>query len=126
MKKEEKSINTKGRVFKINDYYGGLARFNFKELCDENLGAEDYLNISQICNHIFIDEVPVFNEYNSNQQLRFITLIDILYEKKIILTLSMNSELANIGTSKKHSEIFKRTISRLYEMTATKNPQFRL
>tara|TARA_B100000886_G_scaffold200162_1_gene138119 strand:- start:12 stop:1052 length:1041 start_codon:yes stop_codon:yes gene_type:complete len=119
-KKEEKIINTKGRVFKINNYYEGLARFSFKELCDQNLGAEDYLNISQICNHIFIEKVPVFNEYNSNQQLRFITLIDILYEKKINLTLLLETDLNNIGTSKKHSETFKRTTSRLHEMTASK------
>ncbi len=122
LKKKEKLINTKGRIFKVNNYYEGLARFNFKELCDQNLGAEDYLNISQICNHIFIEEVPAFNEYNSNQQLRFITLVDILYEKKITLTLSMESDLSKIGTSKKHSEIFKRTKSRLHEMTATKFP----
>ena len=63
-----------------------MARFSFKELCDQNLGAEDYLNISKICKHIFIEDVPIFNDYNSNQQLRFITLIDILYEKKINLT----------------------------------------
>ena len=119
-KKEEKSIITKGRVFKIKNYYGGLARFNFKELCDQNLGAEDYLNISQICDHIFIEKVPVFNESNSNQQLRFITLIDIFYEKKIILTLSMETDLIKIGTSKKHSETFKRTTSRLHEMTLSK------
>ena len=119
-KKEEKKINTKGRVFKINNYYEGLARFSFKELCDQNLGAEDYLNISQICDHIFIEMVPVFTEYNSNQQLRFITLIDILYEKKISLTLSMEAGLNKIGTSKKHSEIFKRTTSRLHEMTMSK------
>ena len=119
-KKEEKSINTKGRVFKIKNYYGGIARFNFKELCDQNLGAEDYINISKLCNHIFLEDVPNFNDYNSNQQLRFITLIDILYEKKISLTISMSSEIKKLGTSKKHSEIFKRTISRLYEMTMTK------
>ena len=113
-------LNTKGRDFKINNYYRGLARFSFKELCDHNLGAEDYLNISQICDHIFIERVPVFNEYNSNQQLRFITLIDILYEKKINLSLSMETSLNNIGTSKKHSETFKRTTSRLQEMTASK------
>ena len=121
LKKEEKLINTKGRKFKIDNYYEGVARFNFKELCDENLGAEDYLNIANICKHIFIEEIPNFDEYNSNQQLRFITLIDILYDKKISLTISMNSRLKKIGSSKKHSEIFKRTISRLYEMTLSKN-----
>jgi len=121
LKKEEKLINTKGRKFKIDNYYEGVARFNFKELCDENLGAEDYLNLANICNHIFIEEIPNFDEYNSNQQLRFITLIDILYDKKISLTLSLESELKNISSSKKHSEIFKRTVSRLYEMTLSKN-----
>ena len=120
-KKKEKIINTKGRKFKIDNYYEGVARFNFKELCDENLGAEDYLNLANICNHIFIEEIPDFDEYNSNQQLRFITLIDILYDKKITLTLSLESELKKISSSKKHSETFKRTVSRLYEMTLSKN-----
>ena len=119
-KKEEKEINTKGRIFKINNFYQGVARFNFKELCDQNLGAEDYLNLSKICKHVFIEEIPLFNEFNSNQQLRFITLIDIFYEKKISLTLSLNCMLDKLGTSKKHSKIFKRTLSRLYEMTLSK------
>ena len=114
-------INTKGRIFRIKNYYNGIARFNFRELCDKNLGAEDYLNLAKVCNYIFIEDIPIFNEYNSNQQLRFITLIDILYDKKINLTLSMNSELKKIGSSKKHKEIFKRTVSRLYEMTMSKN-----
>ena len=118
--KEEKEINTKGRIFKINNFYQGVARFNFKELCDQNLGAEDYLNLSKICKHVFIEEIPLFDEFNSNQQLRFITLIDIFYEKKISLTLSLNCMLDKLGTSKKHSKIFKRTLSRLYEMTLSK------
>ncbi|WP_075533993.1 cell division protein ZapE [Candidatus Pelagibacter communis] len=121
LKKEKKSINTKGRVFNLNNFYDGVARFNFRELCDKNLGAEDYLNLSRICNHIFIEEVPIFNDYNSNQQLRFITLIDIFYEKKVGLTISMETEIMRLGTSKKHAEVFKRTISRVYEMTASNN-----
>ncbi len=121
LKKDEKSINTKGRKLKINNYYEGVARFDFRELCDENLGAEDYLNLANICNHIFIEEIPNFDENNSNQQLRFITLIDILYDKKITLTLSLESELKKISSSKKHSKTFKRTVSRLYEMTLSKN-----
>ena len=124
LKKEEKLINTKGRKFKIENYYEGVTRFNFKELCDENLGAEDYLNLANICSHIFIEEIPNFDEYNSNQQLRFITLIDILYDKKISLTLSMESDLEKISSSTRHSEVFKRTLSRLNEMTLSKNSSF--
>ena len=112
-----KKINTKGRDFIIENFYDGITRFKFTDLCDKNIGAEDYINIAKISDHIFIEQIPVFNDDNSNQQLRFITLVDILYEKKITLTLSLANELKFLGSSKKHLEVFKRTISRLYEMT---------
>ena len=115
--KDKKIITTKGRDFIIENFYSGVVRFKFKELCDENLGSEDYINIGNITKHIFIEEIPIFNENNSNQQLRFITLVDILYEKKISLTLSLANNLNSLGSSKKHFEIFKRTLSRLFEMT---------
>ncbi len=115
--KESKIVTTKGRNFVIDDFYSGIARFKFKDLCDNNLGAEDYINISNFCKHIFIEEIPKFNNENSNQQLRFITMIDIFYEKKIRLTLSIEENLNNLSSSNKHSEVFRRTISRMYEMT---------
>tara|TARA_E500000178_G_C16950735_1_gene721137 strand:+ start:263 stop:1300 length:1038 start_codon:yes stop_codon:yes gene_type:complete len=118
--KERKIITTKGRNFIIENFYSGIAKFKFEELCDKNLGAEDYINIANICTHIFIEEIPVFNDINSNQQLRFITLIDILYEKEISLTLSLQENLNNLSSSHRHTQIFKRTVSRLFEMTKNK------
>ena len=115
--KEKKIVKTKGRDFVIENFYSGVARLKFKDLCDKNLGAEDYINIANSCNHIFIEEIPKFNDENSNQQLRFITLIDIFYEKKIRLTLSFEENFEDLSSSNKHSEIFKRTVSRLFEMT---------
>ena len=117
-KKEEKIVTTKGRIFKINNYFSGVARLKFNDLCNVNIGAEDYVNIAAVCKHIFIEEVPIFTNQNSNQQLRFITLIDIFYEKKISLTLSLENNLTKIGSSKKHFEVFKRTLSRLNEMAS--------
>ena len=115
--KESKIVTTKGRNFVINNFYSGIARFKFRDLCDNNLGAEDYINISNLCKHIFIEEIPKFNNENSNQQLRFVTMIDIFYEKKVRLTLSIEENLNNLSSSNKHSEVFKRTISRMFEMT---------
>ena len=115
--KERKKITTKGREFIVDNFYDGILRFKFNDLCDKNLGAEDYINLSKISNHIFIEEIPIFSEENSNQQLRFITLVDILYEKKITLSLSLANNLNNLGSSKKHSLTFKRTTSRLIELT---------
>mgnify|MGYP001363251195 CR=1 FL=1 len=115
--KESKIVTTKGRNFVINNFYSGIARFKFKDLCDNNLGAEDYINISNLCKHIFIEDIPKFNNENSNQQLRFIMMIDIFYEKKIKLVLSIEENLNNLSSSNKHSKVFKRTLSRMFEMT---------
>ncbi|NDH70607.1 MAG: cell division protein ZapE, partial [Proteobacteria bacterium] len=104
----------------INNFYEGIAKFKFDELCDKNLGAEDYLQISNSCNLIFIEELPDFNENNSNQQQRFITLIDIIYEKKIPILISSEKSINNLNSSKSLSKIFKRTISRLHELTSIK------
>ena len=98
----------------------GIARFDFKDLCNKNIGAEDYLKISQKCNFIIIENIPNFNDSNSNQQNRFITLIDIIYEKNISLLISSKSQLNLISSSKNLKDVFKRTISRLHELTSKK------
>ena len=84
------------------------------------MGSEDYIVISDNCKFIFIQDLPNFNEDNSNQQQRFITLIDILYDKKIPLMITSNVNLNSMGSSKNLSETFKRTTSRLYELTSKK------
>ena len=116
-KREPQNIETKGRKFLIDNFYEGIAKFNFDDLCDKKLGSEDYINIANVSKHVFIFNIPVFNDLNSNQQLRFITLIDIFYEKKIELTISCEKNLEELGSSQLHKETFQRTISRLYEMT---------
>ena len=80
--KSLKIIEIKGRKIMLENFYEGVGKFNFEELCNRNLGSEDYIKISDNCSFIFIDNLPFFNENNSNQQQRFITLIDIFYEKK--------------------------------------------
>ena len=115
-KKLPKILNIKGRVFEMNNFYEGISRFNFKELCDENLGAEDYLEITKISKYIVIENIPQFNDINSNQQQRFITLIDVIYDKNIPMAVTANQSLNNFSSSQSLENPFKRTISRLYEI----------
>ena len=119
--KNEISLSIKGRKFIIKNFYEGIARFDFKDLCNKNIGAEDYLKISQKCNFIIIENIPNFNDSNSNQQNRFITLIDIIYENKIKLLVSSEKSLSNLSSSNRLVEPFKRTLSRLHELTSKKN-----
>ena len=113
-----KTINVKGRNFKIENFYEGVARFNFNELCDQNLGAEDYLEIIKNCKFIAIDQIPQFDDTNSNQQQRFITLLDVIYDKNIPISITANQNLDEFKSSKLLEKPFKRTISRLYELTS--------
>lgn len=115
-----KKLKIKGRVFEIKKYFEKIARFTFNELCDQNIGAEDYIKIAEVCNFIIIDGIPTFNDNNSDKQKRFIILIDVLYEKKIPLIISASTHLENFGTSKSLEVPFKRTLSRLYELTSIK------
>ena len=115
-----KTINVKGRDFKIKNFYEGVARFTFDDLCNQNLGAEDYLEIIKNCKFITIDYVPQFNDINSNQQQRFITLIDVIYDKNIPLAVTADQNLDEFTSSKLLENPFKRTISRLYELTSMK------
>ena len=112
------TINIKGRDFKIENFYDGIAKFNFNELCDQNIGAEDYLEIIKNCKFITLDSIPQFNDINSNQQQRFITLIDIIYDKNIPLAVTAEQNIDQFTSSRLLVKPFKRTISRLYELTS--------
>ena len=119
--KQEKILSIKGRKFNIKNYYEGVARFNFNDLCNKNIGAEDYIKIASVCKYILVENLPNFDDNNSNQQQRFITLIDIIYEKKVNLIISSASSLKKITSASRLSEPFKRTLSRLYELTSSSN-----
>ena len=118
IKKENKILEIKGRNLIIENFFNGIAKFNFDELCNRNIGSEDYIEIANNCSFIFIENLPDFNHTNSNQQQRFITLIDILYEKKIPLMITSEKSLDTISSSTDISNVFKRTISRLHELTS--------
>ena len=117
---KEKVLTIKGRKFIIKNYFDGIARFNFKDLCAKNIGAEDYIKIAEKCDFIIIENIPNFNNVNSNQQQRFITLIDIIYEKNIPLMITSQSKLDSLSSSDYLKQSFKRTISRLYQLTSVK------
>tara|TARA_B100001121_G_scaffold307894_1_gene330485 strand:- start:492 stop:1538 length:1047 start_codon:yes stop_codon:yes gene_type:complete len=119
-KREKKILTIKGRKLILENFYSGILRINFNEIFNENLGSEDFTNIADNCRFIFLENIPDFKISNSNEQQRFITFIDIVYEKKIPLMVTCEVNIDAFNSSKDLSEIFKRTTSRLYELTSIK------
>ena len=118
---KEKILIVKGRKFLIKNYFEGILKFDFKDLCAKNVGAEDYIKITRFTKFMIIENLPNFNNDNSNQQQRFITLIDILYEKKIPLMLTSQLSLDSLSSSLILEQPFKRTTSRIRELTTIKS-----
>ena len=66
----------------------GAARFSFHDLCEQPLGAGDYLRIAREFHTLVLDRVPVMTFAQRNEAKRFIALIDTLYDNAVKLVAS--------------------------------------
>jgi protein AFG1 len=80
------------RTLTASTVYGDrMARFSFKDLCDRDLGAQDYRAIAQKFDIVVLEDIPYMNLEQHNIARRFITLIDELYEGKCALLCSSST-----------------------------------
>jgi cell division protein ZapE len=119
-KEINKIINVKGREVVIKRLAKRVSRFYFDEICGLPLGAEDYLSMISFFDTIIIQNIKNFSNESINEQLRFINLIDVLYDNNINLVLSSVVNISEIDSAFHLKEKFKRTQSRLEEMKSRK------
>ena len=93
-----------------------MARFGFAELCENPLGAGDYLAIAGRYHAVILAGVPLLSENNRNEARRFMTLIDALYEHRVKLVLSAEAPPEKLYPAGDGAFEFQRTVSRLQEM----------
>ncbi|RDL49781.1 Cell division protein ZapE [Ensifer sp. M14] len=111
-------VPRKGRKIPVPAAAGKAARFSFTDLCQQPLGAADYLAILERYSTLFVDHVPHLGPHMRNETKRFILLVDTLYDNGARLFASAAAEPQNLLTLKKGTEGFEfdRTVSRLIEM----------
>jgi len=105
-----------GRVLHVPKSLKGVAVFSFKRLCAEARGAADYLAIAQAYHSVIIVGIPRLGPENRNEAARFVTLIDALYENKVKLFATADSEPEELYQAGDGRFEFERTVSRLMEM----------
>jgi cell division protein ZapE len=115
-----RDIAVRGRVLHVPCSSHGVARFSFKELCEIPLAATDYLRLARDYHTIMIDHVPVMDLAERNAAKRFITLIDTLYDNavKLMASAAANPVSLYLATEGNEANEFKRTASRLIEMSS--------
>ncbi|MFI5015519.1 MAG: cell division protein ZapE [Hyphomicrobiales bacterium] len=112
------TLQVKGHAVQVKLQAQGVARFTFRELCVEPLGAADYIALAQRFHTLVIDAVPVMGFDRRNHAKRFIALIDTLYERHVKLVASAEAEPDGLYTGDTGPEMleFRRAASRLVEM----------
>ncbi|TMJ01985.1 MAG: AFG1 family ATPase [Alphaproteobacteria bacterium] len=111
-------IAAKGRMIRVPEAERGVARFSFRQLCGQPLGASDYLRIAHEFHTLIIEGIPVMDYPQRNEAKRFIALIDTLYDNGVKLVASAEAEPQELYLAAEGYEAneFKRTASRLIEM----------
>lgn len=71
-----KTLTIKGRNVSFAKTCGGVLDSTFDELCNQPLGAIDYLTITQAFHTVIVRDVPKMSVRVRVQARRFITMID--------------------------------------------------
>ena len=109
-------LRVMGRQLTVPNAVRGVARFSFKDLCEQPLGSADYIAIAKRFHTLILANVPVMPPEKRNEAKRFVTLIDTLYEFKVNIILSAAAEPDELCVSGTTAISFQRTTSRLIEM----------
>jgi cell division protein ZapE len=95
---------------------GGMAWFDFAELCEGPRSADDYIALAHRLHTLFLSGVPVFTGQNDDAARRFIALVDELYDQRVQLVIAAAAEPAALYRGERLKAAFERTASRLTEM----------
>jgi len=112
------SINVLGHALDVPLAAAGVARFDFRDLCEKPYGASDYLAVAKKFHTVFLENIPKMAIDRRNEAKRFITLIDMLYDNhvKLVASAEVEAHLLYEGQEGREAFEFDRTVSRLIEM----------
>ena len=95
---------------------GGVVWFDFKVLCGGPRSQNDYLEIATQFHTVLLSDVPHMPVRMASEARRFTWLVDVLYDRRVKLSLSAAVPAEALYTEGPLVHEFPRTVSRLNEM----------
>lgn len=110
------TLEVQGRAVTLPRHAGRVARASFADLCGRALGPADYLAIAGVLDALILEDIPLLTRERANEAKRFVTLIDTLYEARVLLICSAAAPPEALYPDGSGAFEFHRTVSRLHEM----------
>lgn len=95
-----------------NDVYW----FSFHELCARFLSRTEYMQLAQVAKGVVISGLPKLDANKADAAMRFIVLVDLLYEMQIPLRVFSELPLEDVCRDGAAAFAFQRTLSRIHEL----------
>jgi cell division protein ZapE len=109
-------LHIESREIRARRRAGGVAWFDFKELCGGPRSQNDYLEIASQFHTLLLSDVPQMFVRHASEARRFTWLVDVLYDRRCKLILSAATPPEQLYTEGPLAHEFPRTVSRLHEM----------
>ena len=113
---EPRVLRTQGRDVEIPRAAPGVAMAHFLDWCAKPMGAADFLCIAAHFHTVIVAEIPKMGPDSQDKAVRFVTMIDEFYEKKVKFICSAATAPSGLYVEGDGAFEFQRTVSRLMEM----------
>lgn len=113
---EVKSIKVEGRDIPVVAEGTGVVWFTFDALCATARSQNDYLELANHYKTLILSDIPKLEAKDASEARRFTWLIDVLYDHKVKLIMSAETEPEQIYVEGVQASEFHRTVSRMVEM----------
>ena len=113
---QEPVLTVENRVLKAVALSGSVVWFDFATLCGGPRSQNDYLELASRFHTVILSDVPKMTARQSSEARRFTRLIDVFYDHKVKLIISVQCAAEDLYTEGAMSGEFHRTVSRLMEM----------
>src|SRR5215475_8823427 len=113
---EPRVLRTQGRDVEIPRAAPGVAMAHYLDWCAKPMGAADFVCIADHFHTVIVADIPRMGPDSQDKAVRFVTMIDTFYEKKVKFICSAATAPSGLYVEGEGSFEFERTVSRLMEM----------
>ncbi len=113
---EDPVLHIEARQIHARRKAGGVVWFDFKSLCGGPRSQNDYLEIANQFHTVLLSDVPHMPVNKASEARRFTWLVDVLYDRRVKLIMSAETQPEALYTQGPLAHEFPRTASRLNEM----------